>query len=482
MTLAVFRAALRVRLTATEHAPGGYLGGGVTFCNLLPMRGIPFRVVCLLGMNDAEFPRQERPCAFDLLSARRRPGDRSRRIDDRHLFLEALLSARDRLIITYQGFDAHDNSARPPSVLLNELFDYIDSNTQLERAPAAPVHCALRVEHPLQPFSPAYVDGRHRRLFTYSDTYGQTAPRERTEATSPFAEPLPPLAADARSISTEQFAAFFANPAEAFFRYRLDLRTRLELRGLEDDEPFDLDPLGRYAAIQTAMRQLDAGNDLDSTLELLHADGRIPHGLPGDRAASTQITTAARHRERLIAYRQDPQESPLEICFTAESFSICGEIGPLFNGRYLESRCGTIRPRDEVALWVRHLLLNTQCSLQSTYVGKESLLHLRPVESTRAHALLTSLLPLYETGMSAPLRFFPAAGLAYALELAKSRDPAKAAGKASRQWQGSDFHRGESRDPAFELAFPGELLVDDALIACVQCVFDPLLEYREVGS
>lgn len=481
VALAVFREALRVRLTATEHAPGGYLGGGVTFCNLLPMRGIPFRVVCLLGMNDAEFPRQERPCAFDLLSARRRPGDRSRRTDDRHLFLEALLSARERLIITYQGFDAHDNSARPPSVLLNELFDYIDSNTQLEHAPETPVHRALSVAHPLQPFSPAYVDDRHPRLFTYSDTYGQTTPRERTEAISPFAAPLPPLAADQRALSTERFATFFANPAEAFFRHRLELRTRLELQALQDDEPFVLDPLGRYAATQTAMRQLDAGHDLPSTLELLHADGRIPHGLPGDQAASAQIVTAARYRERLIAYRQEPQESPLEISFTAGSFSIRGELGPLFNGRYLESRCGTIRPGDEVALWVRHLLLNTHRPLQSTYVGRESSLHFHPVDPARAHALLSDLIAPYEAGMSAPLRFFPAVGLAYALELAKSGDAAKAADKACRTWQGNDYQRGESEDPAFELAFPGELIVDDALIACIQCVIDPLLEYREAG-
>jgi exodeoxyribonuclease V gamma subunit len=33
-----------------------FKAGGVTFCTLMPMRAIPFEVVCLLGMNDGDYP------------------------------------------------------------------------------------------------------------------------------------------------------------------------------------------------------------------------------------------------------------------------------------------------------------------------------------------------------------------------------------------------------------------------------------------
>lgn len=86
----------------------------------MPMRSIPFKVVCLLGMNDGVYPRQLAPLGFDLMSQKPKRGDRSRRDDDRYLFLEALISAQQKLYISYIGRSIQDNSERFPSVLVQE--------------------------------------------------------------------------------------------------------------------------------------------------------------------------------------------------------------------------------------------------------------------------------------------------------------------------------------------------------------------------
>ena len=98
----------RARLNAA------FLSGGITFCEHVPMRAIPFRVVCLLGMDDESFPRSSARASFDLMQ-NPRLGDRNLRDDDRQLFLEALLSARDALLVTYVGQSAQDDSVRPAS-------------------------------------------------------------------------------------------------------------------------------------------------------------------------------------------------------------------------------------------------------------------------------------------------------------------------------------------------------------------------------
>lgn len=110
-----------------------FLAGMVNFCTLMPMRAIPFRVVCLLGMNDGAYPRSRPPLDFDLMAMQGcyRPGDRSRREDDRYLFLEALLSAREKLYISYTGRSVRDNSQRVPSVLVGQLRDYLESGWQI---------------------------------------------------------------------------------------------------------------------------------------------------------------------------------------------------------------------------------------------------------------------------------------------------------------------------------------------------------------
>src|SRR6185369_3591007 len=138
--LSVVRAWLSSKLSEEEKG-FGFLTGSVTFCAMLPMRSIPFRVVALIGMNDKAFPRQSRPPSFDLIARHPQRGDRSLRDEDRYLFLECLLSARDYLYISYVGQSVKDNSAIPPSVLVSELLDVVgESFTALTR-------------HRLQPFS-----------------------------------------------------------------------------------------------------------------------------------------------------------------------------------------------------------------------------------------------------------------------------------------------------------------------------------------
>ena len=96
-----------------SHAGGGFISSGVTFCAMLPMRSIPFEVVCLIGMNTAAFPRENIPLGFDLMARFPRPGDRSRRRDDKYLFLEALVSAARVFYISYVGQSVQDNSDIP---------------------------------------------------------------------------------------------------------------------------------------------------------------------------------------------------------------------------------------------------------------------------------------------------------------------------------------------------------------------------------
>ncbi len=143
-----------------------FLAGYVNFCTLMPMRSIPFKMVCLLGMNDRDYPRQSVPMGFDLMRvAPAKRGDRSRRLDDRYLFLEALLSAREQLYFSYQGFSQKDNSPSAPSILLSELMEYCQQGFCLSGELALDVEhteknllAHLTIKHKLQPFNQAYFE------------------------------------------------------------------------------------------------------------------------------------------------------------------------------------------------------------------------------------------------------------------------------------------------------------------------------------
>ena len=144
----------------------GFLLGAVTFCALKPMRSIPFKVIAILGMNDTAYPRKPVVTGFDLIAQNPQPGDRSVRDDDRYLFLEALLSAREVFYVSYIGQSIKDNSALPPSVLVSELLDYLDRAFEMPQERMAKEYLVTR--HRLHPFNVDYFSEVDERLFSYS--------------------------------------------------------------------------------------------------------------------------------------------------------------------------------------------------------------------------------------------------------------------------------------------------------------------------
>ena len=126
IALPVFRSMLSRKL-ALSNESDSFMGGRVIFCSMIPMRAIPFKHIFILGLDDVSFPRQDKVPAFNLVGLKGlfRRGDRSRSIDDRYCFMEALLSARESIYLSYIGKSPIDNSDKNPSTVLEDLFDYI---------------------------------------------------------------------------------------------------------------------------------------------------------------------------------------------------------------------------------------------------------------------------------------------------------------------------------------------------------------------
>lgn len=268
-----------------------FFSGGVTVASLMPMRAIPFRVIALLGMNDGDYPRARTHMDFDLMARELRPGDRSRREDDRYLVLEALLSAGDHLHVSWVGRSIRDNEERPPSVLVAQLRDHLaacwrlpgDERPQHQAGRALLEH--LTTVHRLQPFHPSYFDGSrpvsHAREWRLA----------RTQAADAGQTPLAP-AARSEPLSLREVQEFLRAPVRFFLAQRLRVRLDPPGEAAQDQEPFALDGLqcwqlqdGLIAAQRAAV---ETGQDPQATLEAgldrLRATGCLPLGPLADAA------------------------------------------------------------------------------------------------------------------------------------------------------------------------------------------------------
>ncbi|MEO8178928.1 MAG: exodeoxyribonuclease V subunit gamma [Deltaproteobacteria bacterium] len=443
----------------------GFLMGGVTFCSLVPLRSIPFRVVCLIGLGDGQFPRREASTDFDLIvhGAGRRRGDRSRRSEDRYIFLETILAARERLIITYTGQSIRDNSSLPPSVVVAELCDYLDA--WRGPAPAAPLtpqgHEAAEpsrasppeyiVSHPLQAFSPRYFDGSDSRLFSYAAHYvGKGAsPRYRAQIAEFFSAPLAgPPPNDALALA--ELVRFYRGPAAYLLNRRLELYLRDSGQALADREPLELSGLESYAVGQALLDLRSRGVTAAQAKELVMARGDLPLGTPGEldfREISTCATTIA---ELAAHARLGGRRPPLPFQARLPSGRLLfGSLNESYAHGLVDQQFARVRASHLLSLWIRHLVYcwlgPSGTEAQSSLFGRPLMgggaVHqqFRPVQDPAAR--LDSLARRFDEGQSRPLLLFPSTSLAYVRALHNGKRDAFAG--LDKEWQqelGRDNH------------------------------------------
>ena len=508
-----------------------FLAGAVNFCTLMPMRAIPFRVVCLLGMDDGAYPRSPTPTDFDLMADDYRPGDRSRREDDRYLFLEALLSARDQLYIGWNGRDIRDNSERPPSVLVGQLRDHLAAawrpagGDDTERDEPTALLDQLTVHHPLQPFSPANfpADGGGA-IFTYAREWQAAldgkgdSPHFSSEkwGLSPF-PPLPALEREA-PLSPTELAAFLKNPVQAFCQQRLGIHFDEGDEGGEDVEPLALDGLAAWQARDALAREVlpladradgDAEAALAAGLTRLRRTGTLPpRALGGIHADELRDEVAALY-ETWAAWAhafplRDPErlDGPLELVFEHAGLRVEGWLADSREGggsplrlSHQVSRFGLNQPPYRrydrlVEAWVEHLLA---CAgghgLCSVVVTGDKSVQLAPLPATKARGHLELLLAAWQRGQTEPLPVTCQAACTW-LEVTRRVEQAEAKGKKPPDpetalrtfYDGNDLRPGEGRRNAYlQRLYPDSerLLAAGTFHDWTEALYRPLFEAVE---
>jgi exodeoxyribonuclease V gamma subunit len=454
------------------------------------MRAIPFRLICLLGMNDGDYPRTQYAHGFDLMNQRGqyRPGDRSRRQDDQYLFLEALLSARQQLYISWVGRSIRDNSERPPSVLIAQLRDFLQQSWCLSGNEK--LLDALTVAHPLQPFSLEYVsNNRDRRLFTYAREWFET-----TSVEYPSAELTPQTEEKTYSLNLQTLARFLKAPVKAYCQHTLKFSFDSDDVTSEDNEPFDFDPLQAHIHSHELLDGLrnqlpvDVETFLQQQMAALSGQGKLPLASFAQTVfagIAMPSTRAWRNYETLLT--QWPVESaarPIALVFkVAEDISVQLSAGlshlRLANNMDAAGLLDTVYPQlvarqttkdvDETAPsgvkqaglitlsaqtlfkkdaiqhsklllpWLEHLAACADGLLITSYiVGADGIVEIEPLPQAEALIHLQSLVEAWYLGLQAPLPL--ACRSAFAWLNAKEE---KALEAAQVQYEGDDWNNGE---------------------------------------
>jgi exodeoxyribonuclease V gamma subunit len=446
--------ALLERHLAGRPTRANFRTGTLTVCTMVPMRSVPHRVVCLVGLDDGVFPRLGVVDGDDVLARNPVTGERDIRSEDRQLLLDAIGAATETLVITYTGANEYSGHQRPPAVPLAELLDTLDMTTPDK------VRATIVVEHPLQPFDTRNViPGKliPDEPFTFDPTVLRAArARERDRAERPpfISGPLP--APPPEDVVLADLAAFFRDPVKGFFR-ALEFTLPWEIDGVEDAMPVDINALEEWTVGDRMLRDMLDGMHPDQARDAEWRRGTLPAGRLGWRKATEIRDQATLLAEAARQYRRvEPDAVDVDIDLGAGR-RLTGTVSPVFGDRLVAVTYSKLDGRHLLQSWIPLLALLAHAPRRDwsaivigrpkrgTTPRQEDLG--RPAEA--AVDLLADLVAIYDEGRRQPLPLPVKTSYAWAEAKHGHGDPERS---AMYRWR-TDRYPGEDQEPAHERAF-----------------------------
>ncbi len=504
-----------------------FLAGKINFCTLMPMRSIPFKHVCLLGMNDPGYPRVVAPIGFDLMAMLpTRKGDRSRRWDDRYLFLEAILSARQKLYLSFIGRNERDNTKRMPSILLTELMHYCQKyeamnedqldeenvdEEQLNKDLAKPRKASSILEQPLQPFYQGYFSQASQ-----SKEHENTSVKNQTETrllqsynrqwlkvlqASQVAKTVDLRFSDGEleqnesssqgELSIRELLSCLSNPARYFFENRWHTRFGSPHSANEDNEPLMLDSLSRYLLVKESL------HSNINTQQRFSLDGRLPVGNLAVEAVSELDSVTRKIKELTnqhypgleLGHSSNWLDVHWKDVSQATEINVQGRVDGIYSlgtrNLFIQWRPGKLRAADRLHLWVQWLILlagDTQASFsESAFIGTDKVFVLPLIDKQAAQEQLRILVEFWQQSKLQPLPFFPESAWAWVTTQNETKTISTYVGSSFSFGSGGG-NRAEITDPHFYRACPNLALQFEEFTIYAERIFGTLFQIESEAN
>jgi exodeoxyribonuclease V gamma subunit len=487
---------------------GSFMTGGITFCNLMPMRSIPFKVVCLVGMDEQSFPRKSGSRSFDLIEQFPRMGDKNVRDEDRYLFLEALMSARENLVITYTGFDIKDNSAIPCSTIVSELIDVIMDSFQIESEDD--IICF----HQLQPFSSRYFSkpdifrSEQDKYFSFSNhalKISENLKRKSDKKELFLNKDLSLHDIAEESISLDNFCCFFRQPLEYILKNRLGIVLQESAILKEDREPVVLNQLDHYQIGADILDESIKAKQLNFNYDRHRASGKLSFGQKGRvdlEDIYTKVSPIYKKAETII---KDEVTAVHNADINLDGVSLSGSIDNIIEeqGRYILT-FGKLNSQRLLKAWIYHLALNASSRdadpLKTILIGKNpgqsketaQEIVFSEIDCDVASKVLSELIACYQSGSVKPFIFFSETSFEFVKHYLKTgQDSSKnnilsIMQKCKPKWHNPFFNTGDKNNRYTSLYFGDQDLfqnidyfISTGFVENAIRIFKPLMENME---
>jgi exodeoxyribonuclease V gamma subunit len=396
----VFSHSFLKSLSGTSRS-GLFANGGITFCSLIPMRSIPFKVVALLGLGYDKFPRREKPASFNLMEKKRQRGDRNVKENDKHLFLETIMSAQQYLYISYVGRSAKDNTNLPPSAVVDELLDYIEAGVDpLGLKEANEVRQQMVTLHPLQGFNSRYNDS-DTKLYSYLNSV--SIPVNNIIKENKVLDHV-----NHEEILIDDLLRFFRNPFKAYYNKVLGIFYDDEEILLQDTEIFSIDKLQEWS-IKNRLLPLDEEARLQLNRQLVRT-GSLPLSNMAHITMQQTELLVSPVRDLFIKATNGKTGQSVQVELKFENHLLKGALNNIYDKKLVQVSWSKSESKYLIEAYIRYLAGVAAGSLTGLYfisASKNDVYEGKPITREEALIRLEELITIYIQGLQKIAVFYP---------------------------------------------------------------------------
>lgn len=411
----------------SENRKGGFVNGRLSFCSMMPMRSIPFKILALLGLDSDKLPRKSKDRGFDLMSFQKRPGDRNMKANDRYLFLESILSARKFLYLSYIGNSVKNNSEQAPSLLVDELLSYIHLGNSNAKA-------MLLTNHPMHSFSTKY-NSNDPKFYSYLNRWNEE--EKASESKQNGAEEK----IDLSHVDIKDLINFCKNPFKYYYNKVLRIYYNQDDVLLAETELFELDNLQKYQVKMDLLKTLDA--EMDAYVSKGKKTGYLPLANMGGICMNTARNEIdeLRNQWKIATYEKEEDGLSIDLSWNNDyvgEMQFSAHIDHIYGGKHLCVNVSKISSRAKylVEAWIKHLALmadnrGIDTVFMASYCAEPIVFSSTMMSAELADATLQSLLRRFCLGHERVIPFLPKQG--YELLTVKNDNEDKALARIKKE-------------------------------------------------
>ena len=392
----VFRHSLLQQLTL-EAKSSTFSGAGITFCSLVPMRSVPFKVVGMLGLDLNKFPRKESPLSFSIMQKEKLKGDRNIKENDKHLFLETIMSAKEYLYISYIGKSSKDGSVIPPSSIVDELISYVGRAIEMDTETIASKWVTI---HPLHGFSKLYFQKGGLINYLSEDSYKTKSSIGEQTVNAELIK--------YDEIKLQELISFFQNPPKYFLNKKLGIYYRDDEELIPEHEVFEFDKLMEWS-IKNELIYTDE-NEVERVLKIKKLSGEIPLANMG-KALISQLNVNLNELKSVYKSIINGKSSSY-IDFIMDNSRIVGRVEEVFDNLYVYVCNSSDIAKHIIAAYCKYLAIRVQGSdTDMVFIRKNDTtiytIKASTVSKEKAESDLKTLLDYFRTGLFDFFIFYP---------------------------------------------------------------------------